>query len=172
MPKIFRPSLSKVLFLNTTNAIETINGAGKTTSFSWNIPEINIYELGRVKVGSIAVLGTSADNKIYTFRLTNVATNSSSSYSSDGGQPILISSVLNNISTGNFNNDVGIYLMPQSISNITINVSDDITIRENGIASTIDFVISLIIDDIQIIMNDVGEPYTDAIQEIKNRVRR
>lgn len=172
MPRIYRPTLSKVLFLNTVNAIKTVNASSKNTSFSWNIPEINIYELGQVKVGSIASTLTTADNKIYTFRLNNIAVNSSSSYSSDGGQPILISSLLNNVSTGNINNNVGIYLMPQSINNITISVSDDLTVRENGMATTINFVISLIIDDLQIVMNDIGEPYTDAIQEIKNRVRK
>ena len=62
-----------------------------------------------------------------------------------------------------------LYLMPQVINNITLYVSDDITNKDSGIATSISFMICLVIEEIQIEMNEIGNPYADAISQVQGR---
>jgi hypothetical protein len=151
-------------------AITYLAEVNKTYAFSWNIPEIVIYELGEVQVASISSIGASA-TAIYTFRLNDLATLTNNSYSSDGGQTVLFSLLLNN-SNSMFRDDFGTYLSPQSFNTITISVSDDITQRDVGISNNVSFVLCLVITDNQINFDEIGNPYQDAKDEIKNRVIR
>lgn len=164
MAKIYKPNLKKVLYLNSTNASITQAGS-KNVLYSWNIPEININELGELQIASISSIGAVA-NAIYTFRLYNLATNNNNSYASDGGMPILFSLTLNNTNSM-FRDDFGVYLMPQSINNITISVSDTITTKDAGIDDTVSFVICIVIVDNQIEVNDISNPLGDVMEEIK-----
>jgi hypothetical protein len=151
-------------------ALTFLSEVSKNYTFTWNIPEINIYELGEVQVGSIASMNASATS-IYTFRLNNLLTLSNNCYSSDGGQPILFSLLLNNYNSM-FRDDFGIYLSPQSISTISISTSDDMYQRDVGISNNVSFVLCLVITDNQINLDEIGSPYQDAKDEIKNRVIR
>ena len=43
--KVYKTNLQQVLYLNSGNATVTSSG-GKNTSFSWNVPNIVINEMG------------------------------------------------------------------------------------------------------------------------------
>ena len=55
------------------------------------------------------------------------------------------------------------------INNITLYTSDDITNKDSGISTSISFVICLVINEIQIEMTEIGNPYADAISQIQGR---
>ena len=169
--KIYKPNIQRVLYLNSTNAQTTLSSGGKVQTYSWNIPPITINELGSLQVGSIGSQGTTSDTKVYTFRINNIMCNNLASYTSDGGPPILFSLLLNNFNS-TFTDNFHIYLTPQTINNIIISVSDDITNKDSGIATSISFVICLVIDELQLQLNEIGNPYQDAIDDIKGRYRR
>ena len=79
-----------------------------------------------------------------SFRLENLSTNTSAAYSSDSGSPILCSLIMNNYNSM-FRDDFGIYLMPQSLTNITLSISDDYTNRLSGVATAVSFVLCLVV---------------------------
>ena len=165
--KYYKPQFKKVLYLNTAfNCTKTTNTAGKYTEFTWNFPEIVINEVGELQVGSVSSQGTASDTKIYTFRVKGLQYNSSCIYSSDSGYPIIFSLLLNNYNS-TFRDDFGIYLMQQSFNSITIQVSDDITNRDSGIATSISFVLCLVINEFDPTISEIGNPYQDANQRQK-----
>jgi len=168
--KVFKQNLKKTFYLNSNNATKTTINGGKNYTFSWNVPELCINEMGIMQVASIASLGVSDTTKIYTFRLENLSTNTSAAYSSDSGTPVLCSLLLNN-SNSMFRDDFGIYLMPQSLINITISVSDDYTNKLSGIATAVNFVICLVITEVQVELAEIHNPYLDAIQAAKGVVK-
>ena len=79
--KIYKTNKQRVLYLNSTNAIKTTNSSSKNTYFSWNVPDVVINELATLQVGSIGSQGTATDTKIYTFRITGVCSDNTSSFS-------------------------------------------------------------------------------------------
>ena len=168
MVQIYKPALKKVLFLNSNNATKTIANS-KNTTFTWNIPEIIINELGEIQVASISSVNASTSS-IYTFRINNVATYTNNNYSTDGGTAILFSLFLNNMNAM-FRDDFGIYIPPQSFNSITIQVSDDYTNKDAGIATNIGFVLCLVISDLQIELAEIGNPMNDAVQIIKDKLK-
>lgn len=166
--KIYKTNKQRVLYLNSTNAIKTTNTSSKNTYFSWNIPDVVINEIATLQVGSIGSQGTTNDTKVYTFRITGLCSDNTANFSSDGGPPILFSLLLNNFNS-TFTDDFHLYLSPQVINNITLYTSDDITNKDSGIATSISFIICLVINEIQIEMNEIGNPYADAISQIQGR---
>jgi hypothetical protein len=87
-------------------------------------------------------------------------------YCSDGGLPILFSTLLNNMNAM-FRNDFGIILSQQSINNITLQVSDDYTNPLAGIANTVNFVMCIVIQEFQIALQEISNPYQDAAEQVK-----
>ena len=166
--KIYKTNKQRVLYLNSTNAIKTTNSSSKNTYFSWNIPDVVINEIATLQVGSIGSQGTTSDTKVYTFRITGLCSDNTANFASDGGPPILFSLLLNNFNS-TFTDDFHLYLSPQVINNITLYTSDDITNKYSGIATSISFVICLVINEIQIEMNEIRNPYADAISQIQGR---
>ena len=87
-------------------------------------------------------------------------------YCSDNNLPILFSLVLNN-TNAMFRNDFGIILNQQNINNITLTCSDDYTNPNSGIATTVNFVICIVIQEFQINLQEISNPYQDAIDQVK-----
>lgn len=164
--KVFKQNLKKTFYLNSNNATKTTINGGKNYTFAWQVPEMTINEMGLMQIGSIGSSGVPDATKIYTFRLENLSTNTSAAYSSDSGSPILCSLLLNNYNSM-FRDDFGIYLMPQSITNITISVSDDYTNKLSGVSTAINFVLCVVISELQVELAEISNPYLDAIQTAK-----
>ena len=66
-----------------------------------------------------------------------------------------------------FRDDFGIYLMPQSLTNITLSISDDYTNRLSGVATAVSFVLCLVITELQVELAEIHNPYLDDIQQAK-----
>ena len=164
--KVFKQNLKKTLYLNSNNATKTNINGGKNYTFSWQVPEMTINEMGLLQIGAIGSLGVPDATKIHTFRLENLSTNTSAAYSSDSGSPILCSLIMNNYYSM-FRDDFGIYLMPQSLTNITLSISDDYTNRLSGVATAVSFVLCLVITELQVELAEIHNPYLDAIQQAK-----
>ena len=162
--KYYKPTLKHTLFLHSNKADITSSG-NKNITFSWNIPPFQIDELAEMQIGSIASMNASTTN-IFTFRVQNPMTYSYTNYCSDGGLPILSSTILNNVNTM-FRNDFGITLSQQNINNITLQVSDDFSNPSAGIPNTVNFVICIIIQEFQMSLQEISNPYQDAIDQVK-----
>ena len=165
---IYKTIKQRVLYLNSTNATKITNASSKNNYFTWNIPDIVINEIATLQVGSISSQGTTSDTKIYTFRITGLCSDNTANFSSDGGPPILFSLLLNNFNS-TLSDNFHLYLSSQVINNISLYVSDDITNKDSSIATSVSFVICLLINEIQIEMNEIGNPYGDAISQIQGR---
>ena len=162
--KFYKPTLKHTLFLHSNKATTTTSG-GKNTSFSWNVPPFQIDELAELQIGSIASLNASTTN-IYTFRVQSPMSYGYTNYCSDNNLPILFSLVLNN-TNAMFRNDFGIILNQQNVNNITLTCSDDYTNPNSGIATTVNFVICVENQEFQINLQEISNPYQDAIDQVK-----
>ena len=162
--KFYKPTLKHTLYLHSNKATTTTSGS-KVTSYSWQIPPFQIDELAELQVGSIASIGASS-TAIYTFRVANPMSYGYTNYCSDGGLPILFSLLLNNLNAM-FRNDFGIILNQQNINNITLTCSDDITNPSAGISNGISFVICIVIQEFQMSLQEISNPYKDAIDQVK-----
>jgi hypothetical protein len=87
-------------------------------------------------------------------------------YCSDGGLPILFSLLLNNLNAM-FRNDFGIILNQQNVNQISLQVSDDYTNPNAGIPNNVNFVICIVIQEFQMALQEISNPYQDAIEQVK-----
>jgi hypothetical protein len=149
----------KVFYLNSNDATTskgTGNAGANNLDFSWDIPEVCLNDWGEVQVSSIASTGASA-TAIYTIRMKNVSCKDV--WEPKPSWPVLCCSLWNN-SFSMFRDDFGIVLSPQNLNNITISISDDTTNRNNGITSTIKFVICVVISEFEPEMVEYNETVT------------
>ena len=162
--KFYKPTLKHTLYLHSNKATTTTNGT-KNLTYSWQIPPFQIDELAELQVGSIASQNASTTN-IYTFRVSNPMSYGYTNYCSDGGLPILFSLLLNNLNAM-FRNDFGIILNQQNVNQISLQVSDDYTNPNAGIPNNVNFVICIVIQEFQMALQEISNPYQDAIEQVK-----
>ena len=164
MAQYYKPLADTIIYLNTNfNCTITANAAGKNTEFSWILPDININDLGYLSVLNINPVNHSTTLQ-YTFRLKNVDVDSRNVFCSDYGPPILnVSTFGSTVSSGLLGvTEYGLTLPPQTLRNITINVSDSITNMNNGIGSTIQFIIGLKIKEFDPKITRIDNPYEEG----------
>ena len=165
--KFYKPALKRTIYLQSNKATTTTNPAtSKYNSFTWVIPPIIIDEVAELQVGSIASQNSSA-TAIYTFRLKTPMGYGNTNFSADGGAPIIFSLILNNYNSM-FRNDFGVILSLQSINNISIQVSDDYTNPDAGIATNLNFVLCLVIQEFQVNLQETTNYLQDANDAVKH----
>jgi hypothetical protein len=140
----------------------------RTFSFSWNIPDIEINDLGKFSVVNLIATGYTATTP-YTFRINNILYDSRNCYYSDYGSPIIcMAQQTNMINYGSVSeNKCSLTLSPQTIRQISINVDDSITAKDVGILAAINFVIEIEVDEFDPTLTQVGDPYQEAASKIK-----
>lgn len=145
---ISKPIENTILYLNTeTNCIKNTSGS-RNYEYTWAISPIILNEYSICKVFSIAhdasVVGDHADN-IITFRLKDVMINPELYRSTDNsGYPIIHAMPWDTESQYYDPSLGGLFLVPQTINRISIVVSDSVSNANNGINSSITFVIGLV----------------------------
>ena len=145
---ISKPIENTILYLNTeTNCIKNTSGS-RNYEYTWAISPIILNEYSICKVFSIAhdasVVGDHEDN-IITFRLKDVMINPELYRSTDNsGYPIIHAMPWDTESQYYDPSLGGLFLVPQTINRISIVVSDSVSNANNGINSSITFVIGLV----------------------------
>ena len=141
----------------------------RTFSYTWNIPDININDLGKLSV--ITIMGTSVATTPYTFRIMGVQYDSRNSYFSDFGNPIISMTQISNTftslgSTGS--NAYHIILSPQTLRQIQISVDDSITAKDTGVlVANSNFVIALEIEEYDPVLTRIDDPYSEGASKLK-----
>ena len=140
----------------------------KTFTYTWNIPDIVIDDLGKLSVVNINATGYTAATP-YTFRIIGLQYDSRNSFCSDYGNPIISIAQQTNLCTlGSIGNTVyNITLTPQTIRQIQISVDDSITAKDTGVVVAINFVIALEIEEFDPVMTEIGNPYQEATSRLK-----
>ena len=64
-------------------------------------------------------------------------------------------------------NNYSITLSPQTIRFIQISVDDSITNKDVGIASTLNFVLALEIEEFDPVLTQIGDPYQESASRLK-----
>ena len=139
----------------------------KTYNYSWNIPDIVINDLGKLSAISLVASGFATTTP-YTFRIGGLQIDSRNSYFSDYGDPIV--SMVQNTNISN-NDGLGgesvINLSSQTIRQIQVSVSDSLTTLNNGINSTINFVIALKVEEYDPTYTEIGDVYGESASRLK-----
>lgn len=140
----------------------------KTFTYTWNIPEIIINDLGRLSVVNINATGYTAATP-YTFRIINLQYDSKNSFFTDYGNPILsIAQQTNMASYGNFSaNSYNIILTPQALRQIQISVDDSITAKDTGIPVAVNFVLAIEIEEFDVNYTRIDDPYSEGAAKLK-----
>lgn len=145
---VSKPIENTILYLNTeTNCIKNTSG-GRNYEYTWAISPIILNEYSICKVFSIAhdasVVGDHADN-IITFRLKDVMINPELYRSTDNSAYPIIHAMPWDTESQYYDPSLGgLFLVPQTINRISIVVSDSVSNANNGINSSITFVIGLV----------------------------
>ena len=140
----------------------------KTFTYTWNIPDIVINDLGKISAVNIVSTGYTATTP-YIFRIMGLQYDSRDTFMSDYGNPILsIAQQTNICSIGSVgNSNYNIILTPQTIRQIQISVDDSITAKDTGALVAINFVIALEIEEYDPLLTQVGDPYTESASRLK-----
>lgn len=156
--KYYKPKNTTILYLNTEwNCMKTASGS-KNTTFTWNINNTILNDLGKISVFSVAGTGIDA-NATYVFRLVpNIQIESNNVFISDYSSPILFI-YSPTTSSDNFE---GIDLKPQVLNTISITVDDDIATK-TGIANTIKLLIGIKIEERDVALTRIDNPYEEAV---------
>lgn len=145
---VSKPLEDVILYLNTETNCTKTTISGKNYEFSWNISPILLNEYSVCKPFSIAHDATAitdhSDN-ILTFRLKDIIINPELYRSTDNsGYPIIHAMPFDTESQYYDSSLGGLYLVPQTINRISLIVSDSTTNAQNGVSSSIQFVIGLV----------------------------
>jgi len=139
----------------------------KTYNYNWGIPDVVINDLGRISAINLVATGFSTSTP-YTFRIKELQTDSRNSFYSDYGDPII--SMVRNTNIAN-NDALGgesvIVLSSQTIRQIQLTVSDSLTTLNNGISSSINFIIALKIEEFDPTYTEIGDVYGESASRLK-----
>lgn len=138
------------IFINSKIAVNNGNSNssdGRLYSVYMDVPPIIIRNRANLKVANICHSDTSGTtgNNIFIFKLDGIMTDNNKYLSNDGGIPTIIATTFNN--TRNLYEENDIPLIRQTINTIRLFISDDLTNANAGIADTLNFCISLKIEE-------------------------
>lgn len=136
------------LFINSAVAVNngTANtGNGRIYSIDFDVSPIIIKNRANLKVANICHQGTGHGDNIINFKIGGIMIDTSKYLSNDGGIPTILSTTFNN--TRNLYEENDIPLIRQTINQIKLIVSDDVTNPYAGIPDTLKFCISLKIEE-------------------------
>ncbi len=136
------------IFINSKIAVNNgnaNNSGGRIYSIYMDVPPIIIKNRANLKVANICHSGTGHGDSIIIFKLDGIMTDNNKYLSNDGGIPTIIATTFNN--TRNLYEENDIPLIRQTINTIRLIISDSLTNANAGIADTINFCISLKIEE-------------------------
>lgn len=140
MSKFVKPNNDRTFYLFSNQASQTTKVGDKTTEWRWDIPDITLNDYGKLQLvqRTYKTLDVASTKCIIT-RILNIS-HKDCIDTSRGSGAILDVSYWNTIADNI--NSPAVIVPPQTINNITISVSDDITANV-GITSTNVFCIIL-----------------------------
>jgi hypothetical protein len=149
---ISKPLENITLYLNSavSTCIKRTNGAGtKNIEMTFPISPLTLSEYSVLKIMSIAHASTNHashhGNNVLQFRLSNnISYNPELYRSNDNSPPILFAMNYTDNEPAFWSNIDGLYLQPQTINNITLILSDDLTNAYAGIDDDLNFIIGLV----------------------------
>lgn len=136
------------IFINSKIAVNNqnvITDGTRIYSIYMDVPPIIIRNRANLKVANICHSGTGHGDNIIIFKLDGIMTDNNKYISNDGGIPTIIATTFNN--TRNLYEENDIPLIRQTINTIRLIISDDLTNANAGIVNTINFCISLKIEE-------------------------
>jgi hypothetical protein len=110
-----------------------------------DVPPIIIRNRANLKVANICHSGSGHGDNIILFKLDGIMTDNNKYLSNDGGIPTIIATNFNN--TRNLYEENDIPLIRQTINTIRLFISDSLTNPNAGILDTLNFCISLKIEE-------------------------
>ncbi len=149
---ISKPLENITLYLNSavSTCIKRTNGAGtKNIEMTFPISPLTLSEYSVLKIISIAHASTNHashhGNNVLQFRLSNnISYNPELYRSNDNSPPILFAMNYTDNEPAFWSNIDGLYLQPQTINNITLILSDNLTNAYGGIDKELNFIIGLV----------------------------
>jgi hypothetical protein len=146
----------RVIWLSSAFATSTVNTGTTYFEFSFDIPQFQLYSQTKLSVISFTV--NQHNTQPLYFKVENLQFKGDNYYSSDKeAYPFLFVGHIG--ATGNqFNNNISLTLIPQSINNITIKVNDSFTNRDTGYTISAGggghFIIGLLFEDEDVVIDE------------------
>ena len=151
----------------TTPAVLTASFT-RTFDYTWSVPDITINDLGKLAVVN-CVGSESVSSSPYIFRIKNIQYDSRNTYMSDYGDPIISMARFNGaLSSVNSSGTTEYHLIlsPQVIKEIKISLDDNI-FKNVGVPATIQFILGIEIEEIDVEMTRIDNPYEEGASKLK-----
>lgn len=132
------------IFINSAKA-EKITDGTRNYSFTFETQPIMITNKAVLKVANICHSGGGHNDNIITFKIDGVMVDFNRYIANDGGIPTIIATTFNN--TRNYTEENDIPLVRQTINSIRLIVSDSLTNQNAGVLTSLNFCISLKIEE-------------------------
>lgn len=136
------------IFINSKIAVNSgnaITGNSRIYAIYMDVPPIIIRNRANLKVANICHSGSGHGESIIIFKINGIMTDNNKYLSNDGGFPTIIATTFNN--TRNLYEENDIPLIRQTINSIRLIISDSLTDTNAGIPETLNFCISLKIEE-------------------------
>ncbi len=151
---------NRIIWLNSAFASSFIADGNIYKELSFDIPPFQLYNQTKLKI--VSYISNESNAKIVIIKLKNLMYDNNSTYNSDKeAYPTLFVSHTGVASQLN-NNQFSLTLVPQLVSNITITLSNSLSIRNNGFsisANTGHFIMGLLFEDDDLQIDNAISPY-------------
>jgi hypothetical protein len=154
--QLFKLRTTKTIILNSAFSVKTSLPSTNNSLFRFNLRNLQIDDYSILKQSSVYASGSVGSN-IYTFKTTNLLYNNRSYHNTDNsGFPTI--ATVSFVSTNYYqDNTSGLILQPQNIDFIEILATDSLSNISNGIASDIDFILTLSLEIFTPVETDVNK---------------
>lgn len=153
----YRYKNSKILWLNSAfNSTRTPTSGTTWNEISWDVRPFQLYNRTKVKV--VSYISNESTARPIIIKVKNLQVLGDSTYNSDndGNSTLFINHT--GVASQSFNNYHSLTLVPQQITNITITLSDSLSVRNNGFTISAGgaghFVIGLLFEDDDLIADN------------------
>lgn len=160
----YKPQDKKIIYLNTDAGCTKELSADtlKVLSYNWDINNLKIDDIAHLSVGNMQAQGTGDGGNILTFRLNNVDFITRNYFSTNNfSSPILLATTVNSAGIANATN-ITLTINPQILRRITIIPSDTLADPTAGVSVNLKFIFCLIIEEFDIKLTQIGNPYGES----------
>ena len=141
MAKFVKPNNDRIFYLFSDKATKTSSGT-KTYEYRWNIPDVTLNDWGKIHFVNRAYKTLDVTTVPIVTRILNVGSKDIIDTFGGGGQ-ILDISAWNYLVGFSTDNNPAIDVCPQTINNITLSISDDMSNPNAGFTTANVFCIVL-----------------------------
>lgn len=151
---------SRIIHLNTGFATTNVSSGNTYYEFSWDLPPFQLYNNSKLKV--LSYISNESNAKLIIIKIKDLLIDTNSTYNTDKEAYPTLFINHTGVASQMPNNQFCLTLLPQTITRITITLSNSLIARNAGFSISSNnghFIISLLIEDDDLIPDNAVSQY-------------